>query len=181
MFNVHVVLWTEMKMYIYIFVYGYSTTMVHGTSMCTWPSKILVLWYMGTRLNHIQSIGTEKMQSVLDGHRKKNIFSFLATVLLWCMGLGKNSIGTRPPTKKKYFVSFCLKINIFIHQYIYFLNGQEYVYWTMNKFCAWVWANRFPACRITRLKEYPNGSASAAWDYAGLLCNLYQDAGPKRC
>ena len=32
---------------------------------------------------------------------------------------------------------------------------------------------------MRRLKGCPNGSASTAWDYAGLLFNLYRDAGPK--
>ena len=31
----------------------------------------------------------------------------------------------------------------------------------------------FPACRMGRLKVCPDGSASTAWDYVGLLCNLY--------
>ena len=37
------------------------------------------------------------------------------------------------------------------------------------------------ACRMRQLKVCPDGSASTAWDYAGLLYNLYQYAGPKRC
>ena len=47
--------------------------------------------------------------------------------------------------------------------------------------------HRFPACRMRRQKRCPDGSASTAWDYAGLLCSLYslgwryQDADPKRC
>ena len=39
----------------------------------------------------------------------------------------------------------------------------------------------FPSCRLWRLKDCPNGSASTAWDYAGLLCSIYWEAGPKRC
>ena len=42
------------------------------------------------------------------------------------------------------------------------------------------YAYRFPACRMKRLKGCPDGSASIAWDYAGLLCNLDRDAGPKQ-
>ena len=33
--------------------------------------------------------------------------------------------------------------------------------------------------RIHRMNAY--STAFTAWDYAGLLCILYQDAGPKRC
>ena len=43
------------------------------------------------------------------------------------------------------------------------------------------YAHNFPACRMRRLKGCPDGNASTAWDYGGLLCNLYRDAGPKRC
>ena len=43
------------------------------------------------------------------------------------------------------------------------------------------YAHRFPVCRIRRLKGCPNVSASTAWDYTGLVCNLYRDAGPKCC
>ena len=43
------------------------------------------------------------------------------------------------------------------------------------------YAHRFPACRVRRLKGCPVGSASTAWDYTCLLCNLYQEAGPKHC
>ena len=35
----------------------------------------------------------------------KKIFSFLATVLLWCIGLRKNSIGIRPSPGKKILIS----------------------------------------------------------------------------
>ena len=42
-------------------------------------------------------------------------------------------------------------------------------------------AHRFPVCRLRRLKGCPDGSASTAWDYAGFLCKLHRDAGPKRC
>ena len=40
--------------------------------------------------------------------------------------------------------------------------------------CGWVieYAHRFPACRMA--------SRLQAWDYAGLLCNLFRDVGPKR-
>ena len=31
------------------------------------------------------------------------------------------------------------------------------------------------------LKGSPDGSASKAWNYAGLLYNLYRDVGPKHC
>ena len=37
----------------------------------------------------------------------------------------------------------------------------------------------FPACPMMRLKGCPDGSVSTAWDYAGLLCNLYWDASEK--
>ena len=43
------------------------------------------------------------------------------------------------------------------------------------------YAHCFPACRVRRLKRHPDGSASTTWDYAGLLYNLYLDAGQKRC
>ena len=39
----------------------------------------------------------------------------------------------------------------------------------------------FPACRMKLLKGCLDGSTSTAWDYAGLMCNLYRDAGLKRC
>ena len=39
--------------------------------------------------------------------------------------------------------------------------------------CGWgIIQPRFPACRMRRQKVCPDGSASTAWDYAGLLCNL---------
>ena len=41
------------------------------------------------------------------------------------------------------------------------------------------YTHRFPACRVKRQKGCPEGSVSTAWDYGGLLCNLYRDAGPK--
>ena len=43
------------------------------------------------------------------------------------------------------------------------------------------YAHRFPACCMRRQKACPDGSASTAWDYAGLLCNLYRNASPKCC
>ena len=52
-----------------------------------------------------------------------------------------------------------------------------------NVIISWVFmwpSHRFPACHMRWLKGCPDGSASTARDYAGLLCNLYQDAGPKR-
>ena len=57
-----------------IIFYSYSTTMVHGT------------W--------------KKSQLALDPHRKKYIFLFPATVLLWCMGLKKFYL-TGPSPKKE--------------------------------------------------------------------------------
>ena len=42
-------------------------------------------------------------------------------------------------------------------------------------------AHRFPSCRMRWLKGCPVGNASTAWDYAGLLCHLYRDAGANRC
>ena len=39
----------------------------------------------------------------------------------------------------------------------------------------------FPACRMKLLKGCLDGSTSTAWDYAGLMCNLYRDAGLKHC
>ena len=41
------------------------------------------------------------------------------------------------------------------------------------------YAHSFPACCMRQLKGCRDGSASTAWDYAGLLCNLYLDDGPK--
>ena len=38
----------------------------------------------------------------------------------------------------------------------------------------------FSACRMKRLKGCPDDRTSTAWDYAGLLCNLYRNASPKR-
>ena len=35
-------------------------------------------------------------------------------------------------------------------------------------------AHRILASRMSRLKRCRDGSASTAWDHAGLLCNLYQ-------
>ena len=43
------------------------------------------------------------------------------------------------------------------------------------------YTHHFPACRMRPLKWCPDASASTAWNYAGLLCNLYRDAVPKRC
>ena len=46
------------------------------------------------------------------------------------------------------------------------------------------YGHRCPACRMRRLKGCPDGSASTAWDIAGLLCNLYSLGhlyDPKRC
>ena len=43
------------------------------------------------------------------------------------------------------------------------------------------YAYRLPACCMRGLKRCPDGSASTACDYAGLLCNLYRDASLKRC
>ena len=46
---------------------------------------------------------------------------------------------------------------------------------------------RFLVCCMRQLKGCPDGSASTAWVYAGLLCNLYsqdwrdREPGPKRC
>ena len=42
------------------------------------------------------------------------------------------------------------------------------------------YAHCFPAWRIRRLKGCSDGSASTAWEYTGLLWNLYQDVYPKR-
>ena len=42
-------------------------------------------------------------------------------------------------------------------------------------------AHCFPACRRKRLKGCPDGCASTAWDSVHLLCNLYWNAGRKRC
>ena len=41
--------------------------------------------------------------------------------------------------------------------------------------CGWgvEYAQHFLVCRINRLKECPDGSASTAWNYTGLLCNLH--------
>ena len=36
------------------------------------------------------------------------------------------------------------------------------------------YTDRFPACRMRRLKECPNGSTNTAWDYVVLLCKLYR-------
>ena len=44
-----------------------------------------------------------------------------------------------------------------------------------------VYAHRVSAWCMRRLKGYPDGSVSTAWDYASLLCNLYRDTGPKGC
>ena len=35
----------------------------------------------------------------------------------------------------------------------------------------------FSVCRMRRLNRCPDGGASTAWDYAGLLCKFYRDAG----
>ena len=43
------------------------------------------------------------------------------------------------------------------------------------------YAHRFPVCRMRRLEGCTDATATTAWNYAGLLCNLYRDAGPKRC
>ena len=47
--------------------------------------------------------------------------------------------------------------------------------------CGWgvEYVHRFPSCCMRWLKGFPDGSASTASDYVGLLCNLYRDAGPK--
>ena len=39
----------------------------------------------------------------------------------------------------------------------------------------------FPAFRMKRLKGCLDGSTSTAWNYAGLMFNLYRDAGLKHC
>ena len=39
----------------------------------------------------------------------------------------------------------------------------------------------FPVCRMKLLKGCLDGSTSTAWDYAGLICNLYRDAVLKQC
>ena len=36
-------------------------------------------------------------------------------------------------------------------------------------------------CHMRGLKGCTDGSTSAAWEYADLLCNLYRNAGLKRC
>jgi len=43
------------------------------------------------------------------------------------------------------------------------------------------YAHCFPTYHMRLLKECPDGSVSTAWDYTGILCNLYRDAGLKRC
>ena len=49
--------------------------------------------------------------------------------------------------------------------------------------CGWrvEYAHRFLMGLLRQLKGCPEGSASTAWKYVGLLCNLYRDSGPKRC
>ena len=55
--------------------------------------------------------------------------------------------------------------------------------------CRWEveYVHRFSVYCMRQLKGCPDGSASTAWDYAGLIWNLYslgwrnRDAGPKRC
>ena len=62
----------------------------------------------------------------------------------------------------------------------------SFIFVSCNKYDDALWAevecaHRFPACRMRRLKGFPVGSAFTVWDYAGILCNLYRDAGPKCC
>ena len=81
--------------------------------------------------------------------------------------------------KKKYkCLEWQSKINLYskFHKYL-----------TIGGFKCWgkVWGDgeefkKMP-CRMRRLKGCLDGSASTAWDYAGLLCNLYRDAGPIHC
>ena len=47
--------------------------------------------------------GTQEKFNRHSTSTKKQIFLFLTTVLLWCMGIRKNSIDTRHPPKNKYF------------------------------------------------------------------------------
>ena len=42
-------------------------------------------------------------------------------------------------------------------------------------------AHRLPEFHMRPLKGCPDGTASTAWHYADLLCNLYRDTDPKRC
>ena len=50
-----------------------------------------------------------KIQSTFELHRNKYIFSFLTTVLLWCIGHRKNLIGPDPHRKKNIFSSVEIK------------------------------------------------------------------------
>ena len=66
--------------------------MMHGFELVKFnrtrrsPNFILFLWYYS-------EWELEKIQSVLDPHRKKNCFC-LPYLLLWYLGVMKNSIGT---------------------------------------------------------------------------------------
>ena len=62
----------------------------------------------------------------------------------------------------------------FVHNNLFF---SSLVTMELHIFC--VACNR--NCCLRRLKGYPDGSASTAWDFAGLLCNLYRVASSKRC
>ena len=66
-----------------------------------------------------------------------------------------------------------LLIKRLIHLYLYAFNVSE--------LSLWARVHRFPVCRMSGLKRYPDGSASTAWNYNELLCKLYQDVGSKRC
>ena len=85
----------------YVFVSVYSTTGVHGTKkkfsrILPSPKK----YYFRFCLQYYAWDFENKFNRHLPSTAKKN--PFLTTVLLWCMGLGKNSI-TFNIRKKKHF------------------------------------------------------------------------------
>ena len=67
-------------------------------------------------------------------------------------------------------LKFCYNFSLF----------QNYFFCQIPVWAGVEYAHRFPAWRMRRLKSFPDDSAFTAWDYAGLLCILYRDAGPKR-
>ena len=85
-----------------IFVPGYSTTDVYGI----WKKSVGTL-PSSRKKSFLTTVllgcmGLGRNSIRLDPHRKKN----LATVLLWYIGLRKNSIGTQSPPKKKIIFLF---------------------------------------------------------------------------
>ena len=92
----------------YIFISGYSTTMVHWTcghfSIGTQPPPKKKRFYLHC-CTMVHGSG-EKFQSTFDPHRKKKSFLLMNAALMWCIGLLNYSFGNLPTSN--YFYGYSI-------------------------------------------------------------------------